>query len=124
MLTQDYRDLPSDHDSFLLFPEHLQYRFVAYTFILGALRTVQFSRFNAGGVQACSLNKDHYVDGVWRPFVTAAYTHAKSRNATNPTALDTVSELSIICTCRGGQHMPLIIRWKTDGMPLEVIGDL
>ena len=124
MMVQEYRDLPEDNDAFMLFPLFLQLRFVAFTFILGALRTVQFDRFNAGGVQACRLNTEHYIDGNWRPFATAKYSHAKSRNGTNPTAPDRVSPLSIVCTCRGGSHQPLIILWKSDGTPREIIGSL
>lgn len=125
IMIQGYRDdLPADHDDFLSFPEYLQLKFTGRTFILGALRTVQFSRFNAGGVRACSLNTEHYVDGQWRPLVMAKYTQAKRRNAVNPTTPDSISQLSIICTCRGGGHRPLIITWKTDGTPREVIGDI
>ena len=124
LMTQGFRDLPPDHDAYISFPLFLQLRFVGYTFILGALRTTQFQRFNAGGVRACRLNTEHYVDGMWRPFLTGDYCHAKTRNGVNPTAPDTISPLSIVCTCRGGAHKPLIITWKTDGTPREIIGDI
>ena len=113
--------LPDGDPQYLSFAEFLQYRFICFTFILGALRSTQFIRFNAGGMRACHLEQQHYVDGIWRPLVTALYSRAKVRNGPNPTAPDEVSELTIVCTCPG-IHQPLGIDWKVDGTVKYLFG--
>ena len=121
LLSRDYRMLPDGDPQYLPFADFLQYRFICFTFILGALRSTQFIRFNAGGMRACHLEQQHYVDGVWRPLITALYSRAKVRNGPNPTAPDEVSELTIVCTCPGIPQ-PLGIAWKVDGTVKYMFG--
>ena len=121
LISCDYRMLPDSDPQYLSFAEFLQYRFVCFTFILGALRSAQFNRFNEAGNRATHLQEQHFVDGIWRPLITGLYRRAKVRNGPNPTAPDEESELSIVCTCPG-IHQPLGIEWFVDGTVKSMFG--
>jgi len=69
LIRQNYRDmLANDDPLFLTFIVFLQLKFVVYTFLLGALRSVQFGRFNQAGMAACKVNYNHRENGVWKPY--------------------------------------------------------
>ena len=121
LMSQDFRVLPDVEPQYLSFAEFLQYRFICFSFILGALRSAQFNRFNEAGNRATRLQQQHFVDGIWRPLITALYNRAKVRNGPNPSAPDAESELSIVCTCPG-VHQPLGIEWFVDGTVKSLFG--
>ena len=54
--------------------EFLQRRFVAFCFLLGALRSCQMDRFRAAGLANCSYYRDHRdVNNFKRPMVKSVY---------------------------------------------------
>ena len=60
MLLCEFQPYPPDHPDFMHFADFLSYRFVSDTFLLGALRSVQFERFNSAGLGACEFDLTHY----------------------------------------------------------------
>ena len=66
---------PWDPEGAFLFPEFLVRRFIAYSFLLGALRSVQMERFRLAGLRNCSHYRDHRdVNNFNRPMVKSVYT--------------------------------------------------
>ena len=54
--------------------EFLQRRFVAFCFLLGALRSCQMDRFRTAGLANCSYYRDHRdVNNFKRPMVKSVY---------------------------------------------------
>ena len=122
MLTQEYREIPKVHDEFMHFSEYLSYMFVAFTFLLGALRSTQFKRLNSAGKRAQNLEWGNHDKGYWRPLVTIKYAKPKTRNASGPTAPNQVVFCTIVCTCKG-HHEPLMVQYKQDGNTHVVMGN-
>ena len=141
LIQQQYRGLMPKGDPFFMpFILFLQLKFVLMTFLLGALRSVQFSRFNQAGMEACEVNYNHRESGVWKPYqgisyfisnfqplttqapdVDCIYSRAKTRNGARPTAPDRPSHLTITCTCKG-EHEPFVPLWLGDGRLRDSIG--
>ena len=124
MLSQSYRELPKGHDQYMHFADFLSYLFVIFTFLLAALRSIQFTRVHEAGVAAQKrVMGQRDKEGYWRPMVIVKYRKAKPRNASGPTALDSFAYCTVICTCTG-EHSPLFVRYKTDGSPKSVDGNV
>ena len=81
-MTQGYRvDIKKGHVSYLHYAEFLQYRFVAMSFLLGALRSIQFDRFRKAGMVCCRDDKHAKdCDGYWRPTATIDYIRAQTKS--------------------------------------------
>ena len=79
LMTQGHRVDIKGHASYLHFAEFLQYRFVAMSFLLGALRSIQFDRFRKAGMVGCRDDKHGKdCDGLWRPTATIDYIRAQA----------------------------------------------
>ena len=79
LLTQGYRlDIERGAKGYMHYAEFLQYRFVAMSFLLGALRSIQFDRFRKAGLGCCKWDRDAQdEDGYLRPTAVVDYIIAK-----------------------------------------------
>ena len=69
-----------DPEGELNFVEFTVQRFMAHTFLLGAMRSEQFDRFRAGGLEAITWNKENKdKDGYLRPLATSCYSRVVPR---------------------------------------------
>ena len=56
------------------YPEFVVRRFIAFSFLLGAMRSVQMDRFREGGLAGCRKYADRDASGFLRPMVVSTYT--------------------------------------------------
>ena len=82
-------------------------RFMAVSFLLGALRSEQFDRFRCGGLESIEWDRENKDDkGVQRPMATSCYKRVKPRNGALPNNPDESFQLTIACLCKNG-HQPI-----------------
>ena len=76
LLTQDFREeLEPEDVGYMNFAEYLSYLFVALSFLLGALRSIQFNLFRKAGLRHCEFDRDNIdANGNRSPMATVLYT--------------------------------------------------
>ena len=87
----------------LCFVNWLTLRFEFLTLLYSALRTENFERFRAVGIEGLNYHYDHR-DGRNNPIpmVTAEYRRVKNNKGD-----EEMQKIGICCTCPGGKHEPI-----------------